>query len=313
MLFDHCDYVQNGPFSFPKDRKGDAYLCIDGSDRVRLKGSDGISKGIELSGDLILGIDRVWRGYLDDFVKAGYSRGRANGAMEIWDAKTGDPLSTLNGFHYGDVIGAERVDAQRMATWGRDYLVRLWNIKSGDCLKTLPLPLGENEQGEAVLSCRQFSNLTTDERMQYLETADLIAPDVDIIWVAQPHATQAGVHFPAVNTAPINTLKQWTVPPDCAGWHHHILDVHGAEAGYSTAHRLDDGRLCAGGTTYGANGMYYVWDGFTKLQLLLIGHWSYVDLLGETSPNVVEVVHIAGWSNDDKALGDSIHRFNLIP
>jgi len=87
---------------------------------------------------------------------------------------------------------------------------------------------------------------------------------------------------------------------------HRILDVEGAEAGYSTWFVMNDGRLLGGGTTYGASGQIYVWDGFYNLRVLIVGrHDCNMHLKGEIEPNVIVIENMLGIDEFD------IYRFQL--
>jgi WD40 repeat protein len=57
--------------------------------------------------------------------------------VRLWEVSSGRPLATLSG-HTGGVDGvALSADGQLLASGGLDGTVKLWEVKSGACLRTL--------------------------------------------------------------------------------------------------------------------------------------------------------------------------------
>ncbi len=59
-----------------------------------------------------------------------------DGALRIWDSRSGKCLVTLDG-HTGPIIGAIELIDGRLLSWSEDWAPRLWDSRSGKCLANL--------------------------------------------------------------------------------------------------------------------------------------------------------------------------------
>ena len=298
LQFDHTKHREDGKFLQDWDGEKPAWFVPEfvpeAGEPILLEGSAEMSVFFELEDDIIIGADNGWKCYRDEFRDAGWRRPLTPQPIAIWDARTGSRTRFLQGHHFGEVKGAELLDDGRLITWGRDYLIRVWDRVSGACTDVLPLPLWPDpEKRQALLSCQAFAEIKRSEKQRYVDTRHLPAPDVKIDWIVKPGEFQHSYSCVVETRAEQNMVKPWTPNADEPG-PHRIQDLDGAEAGYSTWFIMTDGRLLGGGTTYGTSGIFYVWDGFFGLQSLISGNrGSDLHLLGEVEPNVIGIENIA--------------------
>lgn len=259
---------------------------------IELKNSAHISNFYELGDETALGVDYSWQCYRQEFLEAGWRRPLHPQPMAIWDLTTGKRQLYLEGHHLGKVCGAALLGEGRLITWGRDYLIRVWDRHTGKCLGVMPLPLfADAESGEAVLSNHDFGKMQHSEKQRYVDDRHLPAPDVQIDWIVVPEGEQRSFKCRVENRSDQNQVTQWVPTINTSNGHcmERIKDITGAEASYSTWLLLDDGRLLGGGTTYGTSGYIYVWDGLYDLRILHAGRASInLEITGEVAPNVVE-------------------------
>lgn len=293
LQFDYAKHEEFGKFLQDWTGKKPAWFVPEAGEPILLEGSAEMSVFFELDDDIIIGANSGWQCYHDEFLDAGWRRPLMLQPIAIWDARTGSRTRYLLGHHIGQVKGAELLEDGRLITWGRDYLIRVWDRISGACNDVLPLPLWPDpEKRQALLSCQAFAELKRSEKQRYVDARHLPAPDVKIDWIVEPDGIQHSYSCVVETRTEQDTVKPWTPNADEHG-SHRIKDVHGAEAGYSTWFIMTDGRLLGGGTTYGTTGIFYVWDGFSSLQILISGHRGCdLHLLGEIEPNVIVAENI---------------------
>lgn len=188
---DYCSHWDDGQFLISWDSSKPAWFAPDNGEPTRLERSAEVGIFVGLADGNILGIDQGWQCYRQEFLAAGWRRPLTPQPMGIWNAASGARQRDLIGHHTGAVIGAELLDEQRLLTWGRDYLIRVWNYQSGDCLDVLPLPLwASRDDQEAILSSNRFSSLSRLEKIQYVEQRHLLAPNVQVDWMVAPGQKQ---------------------------------------------------------------------------------------------------------------------------
>lgn len=309
LVESHRDFEkhwEDGNFLTVWDGTKPAWYAPKSSEPIMLERSAEVSKFLELCEGAILGVDFGWKCYRKEFLDEGWRRPLAPQPMAIWDAQTGVCASYLLGHHTGDVKGAELLSDGRLITWGRDYLIRVWDRLSGTCTDVLPLPLWQDQkQGQALLSCQMFADLAPLEKQRYVDTRHLPAPNVQIDWIVKPGGTQNSFKCAPSTRAEQTVVSPW-IPNEDEHGAHRVLDIEGAEAGYSTWLVMNDGRLLGGGTTYGASGQIYVWDGFYNLRVLIVGRYDCnLHLKGEIEPNVIVIENTLGIDEFD------IYRFQL--
>ncbi|AFJ02714.1 hypothetical protein Q7C_1565 [Methylophaga frappieri] len=292
---DYEKHWEDGKFLMIWDRSKPAWFIPEAGEPVLLAGSAEVSKLFDLGDGTVLGVDFGWKCYRKEFLDDGWRRPLTPQPMAIWNAQTGVCTGYLQGHHLGDVTGAELLDDNRLITWGRDYLVRVWSRQSGECTDILPLPLWpEPSDRRAVLSCEQFGQMKPSEKQRYINTRHLPSPDVRIDWIVRPGGKQYSFKCAAQSEKAQKVVKPWQ-PNTEQHASYRIWDLAGAEAGYSDWFITSDGRLCGGGTTYGASGQIYVWDGFYTLQMLIVGrHDCNMHLKGEVEPNVIVIENTLG-------------------
>lgn len=279
-----------GPFSFSWTSEAAVEYLSPSGQTIVLKDSGHLSDLINLNDGWALGYDRTWQSYQPDFQRAGWLKKQSGTQMGLWNLQTGERQWSFSSGHFGDVVGAERFNNEQLLTWGRDYLARIWNIRTGKLDQVLPLPLQRSEQGSAIISSHAFSHLSNGERTAYISQQHLPAPDVQIYAMASPgHAQRNYGLYPGNHTnfdgAPaLHPPFSELLAPN---W---IEDMQNAEAGYSTTRIMKDGRRITGGTTYGASGIVYVWDGLFDLTLLLPGKArECFEIIGEVAPDTLEM------------------------
>jgi hypothetical protein len=192
-----------------------------------------------------LGCDAAWKSYVEDFVEAGW--------------QPGHPASALG----------------------------LWSLETGALLEVLPIPLWSDAEGTAFLSCQDFGAATPEDRGRSAALRDRPAPRVTHTWIVHPGGEQRWLRVDSAGGTPGPAgPRPWLPSPDpCRTFPHHLRDMQGAELGYSTCLLLADGRVMAGGTTYGSSGTLYVRDGLQDLPVIHPGRQSVnFEILGETAP-----------------------------
>lgn len=290
MTTDFARHREDGRFLLDWNRVLPSGYCPPDGGILELRDSGEMTGFLELGEGLALGFDAAWKSYVQEFVEAGWQPGHPAGALGLWSLETGEPLLRLQGFHLGRILGAERLDAGRLMTWGRDHLIRVWDRETGVLLEMLPLPLWSDAEGTAFLSCEEFGGLTPEERGRYVALRDRPAPRVTHTWIVHPGREQRWLRIDPVAGSPESAgPSSWLPSPDpCRTFPRHLRDMQGAEVGYSTCLVLADGRVVAGGTTYGSSGTVYVWDGLHDLMVLHPGRHSVnFEITGETEPGVV--------------------------
>tara|TARA_R110000851_G_scaffold70472_1_gene157147 strand:+ start:406 stop:1623 length:1218 start_codon:yes stop_codon:yes gene_type:complete len=305
----YARHSQKGNFLTDPFSEKPIWFVPPSGEPILLEDSAHISTFFELNDGTALGADHHWQCFRQEFLDAGLRRPLVRAPMAIWDLETGRRLYFLNGHHLGAVCGAELLDDTRLLTWGRDYLIRIWHRETFECLEVLPLPLfADPVKQEAILSTREFSKLSRPEKKRYIFERHLPAPDVRIDWIVAPGLPQHHYECLTGTHKDQSIVNRWLPSVDRQGDHgaHRILDVEGAEAGYSTWKLLTDGRLVGGGTTYGTSGYIYVWDGLYDLRILQPARASInMELSGEVLPNVIEMKELTGMDAED------VYRFKL--
>lgn len=291
---------EQGNFRISWDGSKPAWFAGQELCPVMLEASAGVTRFFELGDGTILGSSIAWQCYREEFLKIGWRRPLTPGPMSIWDGKSGRRLRAFDGHHFDEVKGAEWLEDGRLITWGRDYLIRVWDHRSGDCKDVIPLPIWPDPAKRmAILSCDMFAKMKPSEKQRYVQTRHLPAPDVQIDWIAKPGAPQHSVSYLVERRREQNIVKPW-IPGPSEHVGDRIWDITGAEAGYSTWFRMSNGKFLGGGTTYGTTGTFYVWDGMYSLRLLIVGR-SGVDthLVGETEPGVVLIENVSAMDRAD--------------
>ncbi|MFK8000562.1 MAG: hypothetical protein AB8H86_13260 [Polyangiales bacterium] len=276
-------YRPDPPFWFPHDLEELVVYKDGGGGLTTLMQSSNIHSMFRLNEGSALGCDG---GCVHGSESAQARR------MAIWDLRTGERLKEIQGFHLGPVLGASVLDDGRLLTWGRDYLVRSWDLNTGAPLDAQPLPLvpPHDERGLTRLSASSFGELSPSEQHRYVDERHLAAPDIELYSMWEPGDPQIkrgaykGNHLETHRFNPFD-WSRLSKPRDQAEMVNLVEDMRGAEAGYSSVHRMRDERALLGGTTYGTSGIVYVWDGCFDLTLLFLGRASInFTIEGEHSP-----------------------------
>lgn len=262
---------------------------------LSLEESGDISGIFMLDDRLLLGYDIIWKSYHPGFVAAGYKQSASPFPMAIWDAKSGEKLLTLKGFHTGSPRGAKKLDEKRLVTWARDFRVFLWDMETGEQLAAYTSPVHLDEKDHAIVSSRNGEDYSAGDWIAYMEGRG--APGFNVTHYMQPvpegPQEQSGP-FKGLEGNTGLTLQPYEQdreqPIDHRDLMRHVQDLEGAEAGYSTPFRLKDGRFGIGGTTYGAWEQVFVWDGAKDL-VILFPKRLYLDceIVGEIAPNTVRI------------------------
>lgn len=298
---DHSQHRQHGNFLTSDWWELPAWYAPAAAEPVRLEHSAGIGfyNFFEFGDRMVLGVERSWKNFRSEFLNEGWKRPLVPEPMAIWDTRTGERNRFLRGHHFGNVRGAELLEDGRLITWGRDHLVRVWDLSTGVCTDILPLPLWPHPADRrAVLSCTMFAEMKPSEKLRYINTSHLPSPDVRIDWIVKPGGKQYSFKYATRSEKRQNVVKPWSPNTD-QHVDHRIWDLDGAEGGYSDWFITSTGRLCGGGTTYGSTGQFYVWDGNRELRILFVGlHCVSTHLLGEVEPNTITIVE-AGVDSDD--------------
>lgn len=287
-------YRPDPPFWIPHDGEKLVVYEDDGGGVTTLKQSSNIHSLFRLNEGSALGCDGGWRNDL----RVGHGSESAQARrMAIWDLRTGERLHEIQGSHLGPVLGASILDDERIMTWGRDYLVRTWNRRTGAAFDVQPLPLvlPRDERDPVRLSASSFGELSPSEQHRYVDARHLAAPDIELYSMWEPGDSQMKRGAYTGNRQETHRLKpfdwsRYTRPRELTEMVNLVEDMKGAEAGYSSVHRMQDERALLGGTTYGASGIVYVWDGCFDLTLLLLGRASInFTIVGEHSAGHVRM------------------------
>ncbi|MCG8490836.1 MAG: hypothetical protein MI743_04415 [Sneathiellales bacterium] len=261
---------------------------------LSLEESGDISGMFMLDDRLLLGYDIIWKSYHPEFVAAGYKRSSSSFPMAIWDAKTGEKLLTLKGFHTGSPRGAKKLDENRLITWARDFRVFLWDMETGEPLAAFTSPVHLDEKGYAIVSSRNGEDYSADDWVAYMEGRG--APGFNVTHYMQPVPAGEQLKYGPFegHEGKGTTIRRYELDIAKHIDHRDLLlrlqDLEGAEAGYSTPFRMEDGRFGIGGATYGTWEQVFVWDGVKDL-IILFPKRLYVDceIVGEIAPNTVRI------------------------
>lgn len=282
--------ITDGPFSFSWEADKAVEYIKYPNQTVVLVESEDMSRFVDLGNGTALGYDRIWQRYFPEFQQAGWRSNTSRAQMAIWALDTGRPILSLGGMHLGDLQGAEMLSETLLLTWGRDYLARIWNTQTGELVDVVTLPLGQSEHNSAIVSCRYFTDLSKNDRAQFIRQPHKLSPNVQIFTMVAPDTAQLDYgFFPGVQTG-VNASARLHPPFEELSAPNWIGDMQNAEGSYSTTHILRDGRRVTGGTTYGASGIVYDWDGLFDLTLLLPSQArECFTIFPEVQPNVIEM------------------------
>ena len=90
--------------------------------------------------------------------------------MRLWNVNTHEPYATLSG-HQSWVLGvAFHPDGEIIASSSADETIKLWNVKTGECIKTLRVPRpyeNANITGVTGLSNAQKDSLKALGAVEY--------------------------------------------------------------------------------------------------------------------------------------------------
>lgn len=292
------NHDRHGPFLIQRDMHVEppssnaAFVRPDGF-AIELQDSCDAWYFFQISDNLAIGAELSWRGYDPTFIASGYPKQKHPGPIAIWDTHTGQRIRTLNGFHYGELRGAQLTSDGQLITWARDFLVHIWDIDTGQNIGTVPLPATLDQQNIPIVSSRIFTDWTDDQRRQYIEEKNSLSFCITLMvqGKASPRTEKYGPYKIPRPTA--IGYEKYTFPHDQTV--HRIpspfRELEDIEAGYSSSFVLNDGRLVIGGTTYGAKDHVYVWDGGLNLTILLssLCYDCNFEIDGEIRPGVVQL------------------------
>ncbi len=287
-------YQQKGQFGIPDyfdhPKKNAIYAPSNGS-LVELQSSHDIWDFIRLDATTALGWDISWKCYDPAF--AMHRTPDHTSPLRVWDLQTGRLNVTLDGFHHGEVRGAQLVNNRELITWARDFLIRRWNLETGRLLETIPLPTELDDSGIPIVNSRLFGQWSPRRREQYVSTRAEVSFRVTLMTQSDSEDVVT-VSGPFENTSSSNQpINRLTVPEGrlTRPRPKQFQELENIEAGYSDAFGMQNGGLLIGGTSYGANDHVYVWDGGLNL-VILISSLSFCgdfEIDGEVSPGVVGV------------------------
>jgi len=266
-------------------------LTGNGDSIIELQESTETRWFYELGNQLVLGYEWSWQCYDPSFIAYGYKPDKFEGPIALWDSQSGQRLQTLKGFHYGDLRGAQLLDDDRLITRARDFLIHIWDINSGELLDTLPLPVELNKDQVPIVSSRTFTNLTDQQRANYVNNHDRLSFNVKLMIKAHSDA-QCEILGPYSMAIPEGISFKSFEFPEGKQWMRPFEELEGVEGGYCTKRRMSDDRIIIGGTTYGSSGYVYVWDGGFNLTILFsrLGmSASCFEIDGEIRPGVIQV------------------------
>lgn len=281
----HDWFEHNEPENAWYDSSGNGELIIE------LQDSTDIKRFYVLKNSLILGHEWVWFCYHPAFIQRGVRPGERKGPIVLWDAQTGKQLRTLKGFHYTDELrGAQLLSDNRLITWARDFLIYIWDVNSGELSEKLPQPALLNEEQILIVSSRSFASLTDQQRKSYVNNCDRLSFNVKLM-IKAGSESQCEILGPYSRPVPEGmSFKNFLILKHDPYAFSFNQELEYAEKGYSTHLRMDDGRFVFGGTTYGATGYVYIWDGGLNLTILYCGqHSCNFEIDGEIKPGVIQV------------------------
>ncbi len=233
------------------------YVEHPDGDYIELENSESVADVSFLNDDLLLG-ERYGFIYSDPFVAGDLSQ---EPHLSLWDRKSGERLIDFAG-HFGEILGWQWYDERTIFTWARDFLIRVWDIKTGKQVKALPMPqFFDGLPAINILNSRSFCGWTEKSRHSYVDhggpslivTHILLSPDGTDIKECGPYfhpAPRAG----ASKKEPTEGTFQ---------------ELQYEEYNYAEVNTLSDGRLLFCPTRYGARGCCYVWDQSKHLTLLI--------------------------------------------
>ncbi|MEQ9590939.1 MAG: hypothetical protein RJS97_23595 [Parvibaculaceae bacterium] len=263
---------------------------------VELKDSFDTIQFFQLSDQFALGEEGRWQRYDSAFSAPNFlmwdgKQPTQQSPLALWDLSTGKRLRTLQGYHYGRIRGARLLKKNQLVTWGRDFLLRVWDTQSGQQQAMVPLPAVLNEAGMPIVTSRTCSYWTDAQFGDYLAgNSKQIAFDVTLMINAEQGSRTEFFNRTRVEPSYFSKylfdshreIHQIPAP---------FQELENSEAGYSDSALLADGRLLIGGITYGCPDHTYVWDG--GLQLIILCTWlndgANFEIDGEVSPGVVQV------------------------
>ncbi|MCB1682373.1 MAG: hypothetical protein KDI65_10630 [Alphaproteobacteria bacterium] len=288
------DHDQRGDLLVHDDDNIPAGLVVSGDSIIPLEDSGRITNGIVLNDKLILGYDIVWKCYRPEFVAAGYRLTLPPYPMALWDAGTGKKLTTLQGLHTGSIRGAKLLDDKHMITWARDFRVFVWNTETGERTEKFTTPVLTDQDGYAIVSSRNGEDYSPEDWQDYIEGRGAPGFNVTIYLKPDPHGEQYGLGPFNGLTGDDRSIRGYAPdqhePIDHTDLLRRVQDLEGAEAGYSTPFRLNDGRLGIGGATYGAWEQVFIWDGLKDLTILIPCSMDInCRIDGEIAPNTIRI------------------------
>lgn len=263
---------------------------------VELKDSRETSNFFQLNNHLALGEESLWQRYdpayrAPKFLMWDEKPLTQTGPLALWDLSTGQRLKTLHGYHLGQLRGARLLDEMRVGTWGRDFLLRVWDVQTGRQTSAMPLPADLDETGTPIVTSHTCSDWTDAQFDEYL-AGDSQRPSFDVTLMINAQEGSRTESFLRQIKAPVS-FTPYTFDYDRA--FHQIpapfRELEGIEASYSDSTFLADGRLLVGGITYGSPDHTYIWDG--GLQLLILYTWlndgANLEIDGEVTPGVIQL------------------------
>ncbi|MGH1403778.1 MAG: hypothetical protein ACRBDL_06000 [Alphaproteobacteria bacterium] len=278
-----------------------SFITID-EQVIELKNSEDVNAYDLLNDDIILGSNFVWQCYCPHIDRYKQPPGTQCG---LWDAHTGKPLLEIKGHHFGRVHGGQLLDENTFMTWADDFLIHIWDRKTGERLKTMPIGIElfgdhtppwqkeenkrrlDNEPEEAqarhkkyqeeykqrqdefaltpYVCSRAFSEWSPERRRNYIKTQEEFAFNVKLLFI-DTDQDKGFIDYQYKVSPPPRKYQQY----DGENVWDCFDELTGASAGYSHHEKLTDGRWIISGTTYGTNDRAYVWDGGQNLTLLAL-------------------------------------------
>lgn len=258
---------------------------------VELEASQDVLYFYPLSSDLALGEEVIWQRYDAAYLTPDWVQPTQTGPLALWNLSTGTRLVTLQGYHLGHIRGARLLDDNRLVTWARDFLLRVWDVQTGIQQEIVPLPAALDQAGTPIVSSRTCTDWTDAQFEAYLmgNTQPLSFAVTLMIKTEQATRTES---FARAAREPV-AFTQHVFERDRAS--HHIpepfQELEGVEASYSDSVVLSDNRLLIGGITYGSPNHTYVWDGGLQLLILYtsLNDGANLEIDGELAPGVIQL------------------------
>ncbi|NNE56308.1 MAG: hypothetical protein HKN32_09825 [Flavobacteriales bacterium] len=292
-VFDYHD--ENGPFLIPDDFRNEPMKnCGYRHARdqiVELRESQDVLYFFPLSDELALGEEVPWKMYDSDLFQPNWTQPTREGPLALWNLHTGDRLTTLQGYHLGQLRGARLLNDSRLVTWARDFLLRVWDLNTGTQQDVIPLPAAVDETGTPIVTSRTCSEWSDKELKSYL-ALDSQYPSFAVTLMIKAKQS-ARIESFDLTTKTATGVTYRSVDRD-QGIHRiptPFRELEDAEAGYSDSVVLVDGRLLIGGITHGALEHTYVWDGGLALIILYtsLNYFDNFKIDGELEPGVVQL------------------------